>query len=71
MVVHFFFTRPLGQADTVKTNPEWSKALKHIQFAKNSRKHSIIKATPFEVLFGHKAQLGVDCLGLDNEMLEG
>ena len=47
----------------------WSKGLRFVQYAKNARKHSGIGVSPFEAQFGFKAQLGVDCLNLDRELL--
>ena len=50
---------------------DWSKGLRYVQYAKNQRKHSGIGVSPFEAQMGFKALLGVDCLRLDDEILEG
>ena len=63
--------KTLPEEDKVKKNPAWADALKFIQFSKNQRKHKVIGKSPYEVLFGQKAEIGTQCLNLDDEMLEG
>ena len=63
--------KSLPKKDNVKKNPAWADALKFIQFSKNQRKHKVIGKSPYEILFGQKAEVGVQCLNLDEEMLEG
>ena len=63
--------KTLPKKDQVKKNPAWADALKFIQFSKNQRKHKVIGKSPYEVLFGQKAEIGTQCLNLDDEMLEG
>ena len=63
--------RMLNAWKTDNKRKDWSKGLRYVQYAKNQRKHSGIGVSPFEAQMGFKALLGVDCLRLDSEILEG
>lgn len=43
--------------DNATTN--WARGLKFVQWSKNNRHHSGIKATPYSALFSHEPQLGL------------
>ncbi|XP_050065514.1 KRAB-A domain-containing protein 2-like [Aphis gossypii] len=49
---------------------KWSEGLRFCQFQKNSSYHSGIKQSPFEVLFGRKAQLGLTSIALPENILK-
>lgn len=49
---------------------KWSEGLRFCQFQKNSSYHSGIKQSPFEVLFGRKAQLGLTSSALPENILK-
>ncbi|XP_025201180.1 KRAB-A domain-containing protein 2-like [Melanaphis sacchari] len=49
---------------------KWSEGLRFCQFQKNSSYHSGIKQSPFEVLFGRKAQLGLTSSALSENILK-
>ena len=57
------------QVDNKSTN--WSHGLQFVQYAKNARYHTGIGRSPFMAQLGHEAQLGVQTLNLDKEVLEG
>ena len=49
----------------------WSFGLQFVMYAKNARYHSGIGRYPFKAQMGYEAQLGVQTLNLDKEILEG
>ena len=55
------------QIDNHTTN--WSEGLQFVQYAKNARHHSGIGRSPFMAQMGHEAQLGVQTLNLDKDII--
>ena len=49
----------------------WAYGLQFVQYAKNARYHKGIGRSPFMAQMGHEAQLGVQTLNLDKDILEG
>jgi len=49
---------------------KWSKALPFVQFTKNTTYHQSIRQTPYEPMFGTKAQRGLLTSSLLREQIE-
>ena len=56
------------QVDNNTTN--WAYGLQFVQYAKNARHHTGIGRSPFMAQLGYEAQLGVQTLNLDKDILE-
>ena len=56
---------------TDNNSNRWSYGLQFVMFAKNARHHSGIGRSPFMAQMGYEAQLGVQTLNLDKDILEG
>ena len=57
------------QTDNNSNN--WAYGLQFVMFAKNARHHSGIGRSPFMAQMGYEAQLGVQTLNLDKNILDG
>ena len=60
----------LGCWQTDSDSNKWSYGLQFVMFAKNACHHSGIGRSPFMAQMGYEAQLGVQILNLDKDILE-
>ena len=49
---------------------DWAFGLSEIQYAKNARFHTGIGRSPFKAMFGADPVMGVEGLGIENELFD-
>ncbi len=60
----------LGSWMRTRQSTKWSQALEYVQLIKNSKEHSRLKCSPYKVVFGIDAPLGIDRLNYDKTIIE-